>query len=161
MKLRKNGAWYTISPWNLMWDDENYYLVGYDSDTGQIRHYRVDKMLHMSITDRKREGKQAFKKFNLPQYTKSLFGMFAGTNTNVTIEGRNDMVGIMIDRFGKDIIIIPIDDTHFRTTVTVAISPQFFGWIMALGDGIKIVAPDSVVEQIRGEIERLREHYKE
>lgn len=71
------------------------------------------------------------------------------------------MVGVIIDRFGKDSIIIPIDGQHFRTTVTVAISPQFFGWIMALGEGIKVVAPDEVVEQIRGEIERLREQYKE
>lgn len=159
MELRKDGAWYEISPWRLMWDDENYYLVGYDPESDKIKHYRVDKMLEMSIMDKKRDGRKALREFNLPRYTNSLFGMFGGEQTEVTLEGRNDMVGIIIDRFGKDIIIIPVDDTHFRTTVTVAVSHQFFGWIMALGEGIRITGPESVVRQIREEIEKLKSYY--
>lgn len=159
MELKKDGAWYEISPWRLMWDDENYYLVGYDPESDKIKHYRVDKMLEMSIMDKKRDGREALRQFNLPRYTNSLFGMFGGTQTQVTLEGRNDMVGVVIDRFGKDIMIIPVSKTHFRTTVTVAVSRQFFGWIMALGEGIRIVSPENVVTQIREEIKRLESYY--
>ena len=159
MELRKDGAWYQISPWGLMWDDENYYLVGYDAEDDKIKHYRVDKMLRISVTDKRREGKDAYKKFDLPRYTKSLFGMYGGEETKVTIEAENSMVGVLIDRFGKDIFIAPVDENHFRTTVNVAVSNQFLGWIMALGDGIKIVSPDSVMEQMRAEIRRLTKQY--
>ena len=160
MELRKNGAWYQLSPWGLMWDDENYYLVGYDSEDDKIKHYRVDKMIHIAVTEKKREGRDKYKAFNLPRYTKSLFGMFGGEETRVTIEAENDMVGIIIDRFGKDIYITPIDENHFRTSVNVSISRQFLGWIMALGSGIKIVAPDRVVNQMREEIRRLSSQYE-
>lgn len=159
MELRKDGAWYEISPWSLMWDDENYYLVGYEAPSSLIKHYRVDKMIDMSVTDQPREGKAAFGKFHLPSYERSLFGMFAGEETRVTLEGKNEMVGVMIDRFGKDIMIIPTDRDHFRVTVNVALSRQFLGWVISLGEGIKIVEPDVVVEQMRDEIRRLIKQY--
>lgn len=161
MELRKGGAWYQISPWALMWDDENYYLVGYDAEDDKIKHYRVDKMLRIAILNEKREGQAQFRKFNMPRYTKSLFGMYGGEETPVCIEGRNDMVGVLIDRFGKDIILAPIDGEHFRTVVNVAVSPQFFGWVMALGDGVKITGPETVVEQMRAEAKRLTKQYKD
>lgn len=161
MELRRNGAWYEISPWSLMWDDENYYLVGYDQGNEEIRHYRVDKMLNMSVSKKQREGKKAFRAFNLPRYTKSLFGMFAGSEMDVTLEGKNDLVGVIIDRFGKDIIIIPVDAGHFRTTVSVAVSRQFLGWIISLGEGIKIVEPDLVIELMKREIARLQAQYNQ
>ena len=147
MELRRDGAWYQNSPWGLMWDDENYYLVAFSSEDGKIRHYRVDKMLDISIVNERREGKQEFKAFDLPHYTKSLFGMFGGEEKKVTIEAANDMVGVMIDRFGKDIIIAPIGEERFRITVNVAVSRQFLGWIIALGEGVKITGPEEVVER--------------
>ena len=159
MELRKDGAWYQVSPWALMWDDEKYYLVGFDSAEGKIKHYRVDKMIKISLTEEKREGKDQFRSFDMPRYTKILFGMFGGEESSVTLEARNDMVGILIDRFGKEIFITPVDETHFRTNVNVAVSKQFLGWIIALGDGVKIIAPDSVVEQMKAEIGRLTRQY--
>ena len=153
--LRRDGVWYQVSPWALMWADENYYLVGYDAADDKIKHYRVDKMLRISLTAEKREGQDQFKKFNMPRYTKSLFGMFGGEETRVTLEAENSMVGVLIDRFGKDIIISPVDGTRFRTTVTVAVSRQFLGWIIALGGGVKIVGPDEVTDQMRAEAARL------
>lgn len=159
MELRRDGAWYQVSPWGLMWDDENYYLIGYDAEDDKIKHYRVDKMLRIAVTGERREGKDQFKKFNLPHYTKSLFGMYGGNETRVTIEAENAMVGVLIDQFGKDIIIVPIDEDHFRTVVNVAVSKQFFGWIMALGEGIKITGPDAVVDQMKAEIVRMVRQY--
>lgn len=159
MVLRKDGAWYHVSPWGLMWDDENYYLVGYDTEDGKIKHYRVDKMWRISVVDMKREGKEEFKAFNMPRYTKSLFGMYGGEEVTVTLEAKNGMVGILIDRFGKDIPIKPVDAEHFRTSVVVAVSTQFLGWIMALGEGVKIIGPDTVVDRMKEEIRLISRMY--
>ena len=161
MELRKDGAWYQVSPWALMWDDENYYLVGYDAEDGKIKHYRVDKMWRISVADRKREGKEQFKAFNMPRYTKSLFGMFGGEEVKVTLEAENGMVGILLDRFGKDIPVKPVDADHFRTSVVVAVSSQFLGWIMALGDGVKIIGPDKVVARMKEEIRLISQMYED
>ena len=161
MELRKDGAWYQVSPWALMWDDENYYLVGYDAEDGKIKHYRVDKMWRISVADRKREGKEQFKAFNMPRYTKSLFGMFGGEEVKVTLEAENGMVGILLDRFGKDISVKPVDADHFRTSVVVAVSSQFLGWIMALGDGVKIIGPDKVVARMKEEIRLISKMYED
>lgn len=160
MELRRDGDWYQVSPWGLMWDDENYYLVGYDADEKKIKHYRVDKMKWISVVDKRREGKEEFKAFNMPRYTKSLFGMYGGEEMQVTLEAENGMVGILIDRFGKDIPIKPVDADHFRTTVVVAVSDQFLGWIMALDEGVKIVGPEAVVERMKEKIKLLNQVYK-
>ncbi len=159
MELRKDGAWYVLSPWGLMWDDEYYYMLAYDAEDEIIKHYRVDKMLNIDIVDCKREGQEAFKSFDMPRYSKSLFGMFSGEQTSVTLEGTNDMAGVLIDRFGKDIMLHPIDEEHFSAIVEVAISKQFLGWVIALGENIKITAPKAVVEQMQEEAKRLYRQY--
>lgn len=159
MELRKDGTWYVLSPWGLMWDDEYYYMLAYDAEDEMIKHYRVDKMLNIDIVDCKREGQEAFKTFDMPRYSKSLFGMFSGEQTSVTLEGTNDMAGVLIDRFGKDIMLHPIDEEHFSAIVEVAISKQFLGWVIALGENIKITAPKAVVEQMQEEAKRLYRQY--
>ena len=159
MELRHDGRWYQASPWALMWDDEKYYLAVYDSKYENITHYRVDKMLSIEILDEKREGRKEFEAINIPRYSNMMFGMFGGEETKVTLEAENDMISVMIDRFGKDIIIAPISDTHFRTTVTVAVSNHFLGWIMSLEGDVRIVAPDPVVQQMKDAIARQAKRY--
>lgn len=160
MELRHGGAYYHISPWGLSWDAENYYLVGYDSDAGQIKHYRVDKMLHIQMTDEKREGKEHFKMLDMADYTKKSFGMFGGKEKEVKLLVENSLAGVIIDRFGKDVMLIPADENHFTVNVKVYISNQFFGWIISLGEGVKLIAPDEVVDQMKREIDRLIRQYK-
>ncbi len=159
--LRHDGKLYEVSPWGLMWDDENYYLVAYDSAEERIKHYRVDKMLKISMTKNKREGKSFFKDFDMPKYTKSVFGMFRGETQQITIRAENDMAGVLIDRFGKEIQIIPDDGTHFHICVNVMLSPQFIAWIISLGDGVQITAPEAAVDMMREEIRRLCRMYGE
>ena len=158
-ELRRDGAWYQVSPWCLLWDDENYYLVAYDAQDGIIKHYRVDKIVRLSVTDQPREGKRAFQKLDPAAYSRSVFGMFGGDLTRVTLEGSADMVGALIDRFGKDITITPQERDRFTATVEVAASRHFIGWIIALGDGVRITGPASLVEQMREEARRLMALY--
>lgn len=160
MELRHQGAWYHISPWGLSWDAENYYLVGYDSDAEQIKHYRVDKMLHIQMSEETREGKEHFKKLDMADYAKKSFGMFGGKEQEVKLLVKNNLAGVIIDRFGKDVMMIPKDAEHFTVIVDVHVSSQFLGWIFSLGDGVKILSPNEVVEQMKEEIKRLRQQYE-
>lgn len=161
MELRHKGDWYQVSPWALCWDDEKYYLVAYDAGDDKIKHYRVDKMLNIEALDTVRQGKERFKAFDMAKYSKSLFGMFGGEESAVILQGENYMVNILMDRFGKDIPVVSIDDEHFEAKVNVVISPQFFGWIMALGKGITITGPEPVVRKMREEVSRLQKQYLE
>lgn len=159
MELRHGGAWYVISPWGLSWDDENYYLVGYDSEAEKIKHYRVDKMLHISMTEEIREGKEHFKKLDMAEYAKKSFGMFGGEEEKVKLLVDNSLAGVMIDRFGKDIMLIPTGQDSFTVNVDVHVSRQFLGWIFSLGEKVKVLGPDRVVAQMQDEVRRLQEQY--
>lgn len=159
---RKNGADYCVSPWHLAWDDEYYYLIAYDSNEGIIKHFRVDKMEHIEIIkEKKRDGKQAFENFNMANYSKSIFGMFGGEKTEVTLLFDNSMVGVMIDRFGNDLEIFQYgtDENHYTARVNVIVSQQFLGWIFSLGESVKIIEPENIVEKMKQEAERLCKQY--
>lgn len=158
-ELRHDGKLYKVSPWGLMWDDENYYLVAYDAEEEIIKHFRVDKMLRIAISEDKRKGKSCFKDFDLPKYTKSIFGMFGGTPERVSFEAADHMAGVMIDRFGKDLTIIPSGKDRFKASVNVLVSPQFLAWMISLGRDVRITAPANVVDMMRDEIKRLNEMY--
>ena len=160
MELRHNAAWYHISPWGLSWDNENYYLVGYDSDAEKIKDYRVDKMLHIKSNGKEREGRQVFKSFDMAAYARKMFGMYGGKEEWVRIECDNSFAGVMIDRFGKEVSMIRLDDKRFAVNVEVAVSRQFLAWIIGLGEGVKLVGPDNVVEMMNAEIDRLIKQYK-
>ena len=159
MELRHDGAYYHISPWGLSWDDENYYLVGYDSKAKTIKHFRVDKMLRIQLSEEEREGKGHFKKLDMADYAKKSFGMFGGKEQSVKLLVENGLAGVIIDRFGKDLMMIPVDENHFTVHVDVRVSGPFFGWIISLGNGVKIVGPEEVVAEMRKEIGRLNDQY--
>ena len=160
IELRRDGAWYQVSPWALTWDNENYYLVAYDAEAKMIKHYRVDKMLRITAWEEARLGKETFKAFDMAKYAKSVFGMFTGEETAVTLVAENHMAGVVIDRFGKDISIKLLDEAHFQAEVKATISPQFIGWIIALGKSIRITGPDAVIDRMKAEIQRLTEQYQ-
>ena len=159
--LRRNGAWYEVSPWALTWDEQNYYMVAFDAAEGMIKHYRVDKMKDLAILEERREGREQFKSFDLPRYSARLFGMFGGEEVKVTLRVQNTMAGVIIDRFGKDLIFIPDGPDHFLVHVDVALSRQFLGWIIALGDGVALTGPPAVLARMREEIARLARQYPE
>lgn len=158
---KHNGEKYCISPFALTWDDENYYMIGFDSQAGIIKHFRVDKMMDISLSSEKRDGQKQFEKLDLASYSKMHFGMFTGKEERVTLEFSNSLAGAAIDRFGKDVPMIPADGEHFHINTEVAISPQFFGWICGFGDCAKIIAPESVVFQMREHIALIDKLYRQ
>ncbi len=157
--VRKRDKIYEVSPWALTWNDENYYLVAYDSEAGVIKHYRVDKMWDIELTGEKRDGRDFLKNSDIAAYTKINFGMFGGKEVKVKFEFRNEMVGVFIDRFGTDIFIRPSKEGWSVTTIDIALSNQFFGWVLGLGTSVKIVSPETVVERFRKYISEVLDMY--
>ena len=146
---KKDGAEYVVSPWALTWDDENYYLVAYDAGAEKIKHYRVDKMQDIRVKGELRLGREHFKDFDLAAFARKTFGMYGGQDRSITLEGENSLVGVVIDRFGTDVMIFPHDEEHFHASVTVTVSPQFFGWLAGIGKGIRIRWPEDVREEYK------------
>ena len=144
MELRHGGAWYHISPWGLSWDDENYYMIGYDTEAQLIKHYRVDKMGQVEVTVSPREGVKQFSQIDVTSYTNQTFGMFAGEESVVTMEFPVRLTGVVLDRFGRETDIRPMSEEVFRIRAKVAVSGQFFGWLAGIGQGARIVAPEAV-----------------
>lgn len=157
--LRHGGTPYEISPWALVWNDEQYYLVAYDHKSAMIRHYRVDKMIDVSVIDEEREGQKHFSDFRLDAYSNRVFGMFTAEEKRVTLECDNDMIGVIMERFGEDVMVIPYGENVFRVTVTVAVSTWFFSWLFGFGNKIRIISPDDVREEYRKKIIKTLEEY--
>ncbi len=146
---RRNDKVYKVSPWALLWQDENYYLVAFDENAGMMKHYRVDKMGSVKVLEDKRAGKEFSQNLDIAKYTDMTFGMFGGETTQITLCMKNELAGVMIDRFGKDIPIRKKDNDTFTVRLTVAVSQQFFGWLAGLGADAYIMAPREAVDGYR------------
>lgn len=156
---RKNGSAYKVSPWALCWDDENYYLIAYDQTADMIKHYRVDKMEDIEITNDERDGRDLYEKFDIAGYTKSVFSMFGGEEVNVKLSVKNELIGVIVDRFGTDIFITKESDETFCINVSVILSQQFYAWLFGLGDGVKILTPKRVADEYKGSLEKIINAY--
>ena len=160
LQLKKNGALYLVSPWALTWDDENYYLIAYDEAADCIKHYRVDKMQNIVMLEEPRVGKEKFLDFDLAAFAKKTFGMYGGYDENVTLLCHNSLVGVMLDRFGQDVPIVPVDEIHFYAKPLVAVSQQFFGWVTGLGNMVQITGPDNVKEEYKAYLSKIIMNYQ-
>ena len=158
-RFRKDGAWYEISPFALMWDDENYYMLGFDTDMGRMKHYRVDKMTEIEPLERFRDGKKEFEKVDMSEYSKKVFGMFTGELQTVKLRFANHLVGAVIDRFGRDTMIIAGDEEHFTVSVNVAVSPKFYAWLFGFGKEVEIVYPAALREEMKKAALEIAEMY--
>ena len=155
---RKDGALYSESPISLTWDDENYYLITYKEKYDSYTHYRVDKMEMIELTENDRVLSD--KPFDLSSYSKKMFQMFSGEETDVSIRFENKLVGVVFDRFGTDIPIMKSDEDHFVCRVKVAVSPHFLSWIMSFGKQAKIVSPDYVADEMCKMAREITEIYQ-
>ena len=149
---RKGGAAYKVSPWALCWDDENYYLVAYDSEAEMIKHYRVDKMERIRLLKEERDGSDKYKDFNPARYAKSVFSMFGGEECEVKLLVDNDFIGVIVDRFGSDIYVVRHDEHSFTVNVHVMLSPQFYAWLFGLSGKVKILSPEKAIIEFKNKI---------
>lgn len=159
IRLKNNGKKYVVSPWMLYWNDEFYYLIAYDNNSGIIKYFRVDKMKELCLTQEQREGKVAYEKLVKNDFSKGTFGMFAGEEKYVVMTVKNNLAGVIIDRFGTEVFMHPLNNENFTFKANVTVSNQFFGWVAGLGTDARITAPEEVVVQYREYIQEILKSY--
>ena len=155
-KFRRNGRPYRVSPLALSWAEENYYLIAYEAEADKIKHFRVDKMDGIRVIQQFRQGKNRLPEKEMGEYARKNFFMFGGEEQVVTMRFSNRMIGVVIDTFGKDVAVTSLDADHFQIRTSVAVSPQFFGWLFGLDGEAAITAPREVMDQFYEQLERVR-----
>jgi predicted DNA-binding transcriptional regulator YafY len=158
LRPKKNGELYKVSPVTLIWDDEYYYLVAYDSEAGIVKHYRVDKIKDINITDEAREKPAG--KIDLSAYSGKMFGMFGGKTVNVGFSCPEEKIGILIDRFGQDIKVTGGSDGTVNVYTEAVLSSQFYGWVSSVGPQIRLISPSEAVNGIRDFLKENLKNYK-
>lgn len=158
-QYRHGGEFYVVSPFAMTWDDENYYMVAYDSAAQMIKHYRIDKMEKISVVNEERDGLETYNALDMAVYSKKTFGMFTGEEENVALRFDNSLVGAVLDRLGRDVFIIPDGPDHFTVRTDVIVSPQFFAWVLGFGGGAQILGPDSVLEKMKAHLRAVNSLY--
>ena len=155
------GAFKIVSPWAVTLAEENYYMIAYDSDAEQLKTYRIDKMEKSEVTDKPREGEKVFRNLNIAEYSNQRIRMYGGEVKKVILECHNDFAAVIIDRFGKNIVLKKSDEEHFTCKVDVAVSNQFISWVLSMNQGIKIIAPEEVVCDVKKKIKEFQKTYRQ
>lgn len=158
--FRKNGDKYSVSPYALSWDDENYYLITFSTKYNDFTHYRVDRMTDIDLIDEERDLLPDREHFDIAEYTKKVFNMFGSEEVLVQLQFDNSLVNAVIDRFGKDVVIGKMDECSFYIWIKVAVSSTFFAWISQFGNKIKVLSPESVIEKYRSHMRDILAQYE-
>lgn len=161
MRFKKEGQRYLVSPHMLIWNDANYYLVAFEGESGIIKHFRVDKMVELSVENAERQGKEACLEFSPTIYSRKSFQMFGGEEVAVTMLCEESMVGVMIDRFGKEVSMRQTQPGWFQVRTEIVVSPPFFGWLAGMGGKVKISAPKEVAREAESYLKKVLEQWKE
>ena len=149
---------YVASPYGLCQDNENCYLLAY-SDRHGITSYRVDRMDSISLLPDKRIPCPELTGTAFTDHANKLFQMFAGDAVDVKLRFHKVLLNVVIDRFGKDTMLIPDGEDHFNFTVRVAVSPMFLSWVIGFGSKAKILYPESVVQQCKALCQEAMSQY--
>ena len=158
---RRKGERYTVSPFRILINDGNYYLLAFDDRSQDIRTYRVDRMKDVRNADEPRDGEEAFASLDLSNYTQRVFGMMGGKKVRLTLRFINPLLDTVIERFGtKDVHYFKVDETHFAADPEVELSDQFFAWLCGFGNRVKIIGgPDEAIQQFKDYLDKIRDMY--
>ena len=156
---RKSGNRYSVSPYGLSWDDENYYLVTFSHKYNDFTHYRVDRMADIVLSEVSRELLPDNEQFNIAEYSKKVFNMFGGEEVTVKLKFDNSLVNAVVDRFGKEIVIGKLEDDSFSIWIKVAVSSTFFAWLSQFGAKVKILSPETVIEKYKIHMSEIIDQY--
>ena len=151
-KKAETDGFYFVSPYKLIYSDDNYFLLAYDNSDRKpkMKHFRVDKMDAANVVLAEREGQEAYEAItDIDNYSSYTFSMHGGDVKNVTLVFINHIMDSIIDRFGSDVVVSYHDETHSKVIVPVALSDAFYAWVFGLGKKIRITAPEEAVEGMK------------
>lgn len=159
-QLKHGGELYTVSPFQLIWENNNYYLACYCFKHKKICRYRVDRMTNVSVSDEKRR-KLTEEEAEEMKNQRSLYSMYGGEEETVQIQFDNSLINVVIDRFGERVICHQNSENTFYINADVQISPTFWGWLFQFGNKAKILGPSQVAVMAQEKIAELADMYKE
>lgn len=145
-ELKHDGKIYTLSPYDMYWNDDSYYVIGYYENRGILK-FRVDRMCDPVITDEMITPKP--QGYSIAKFSKSVFSMYDGTPYTVELECNNNLMNTIVDRFGTSVKTRIADDKHFIATVNISASPTFYGWLFTFAGRIKVLTPVEVVSKYK------------
>lgn len=153
--LSREGAVYKVEPYALIWQNDFYYLIGKFQQTGEFRHYRLDRMRHIRVTE------ERFRKesLDITAYVDRTFHMFAGEEHWVKIEFDHELVNVILDRFGLAADIRKVDEERLLLSAKAKVSSGLISWILRWGHRAKVLSPEWLVEEMKSEIDRMQDLY--
>ena len=144
-----------LSPWSLIWQDQNYYLLAFDSAAGKMKHFRVDKMRRILELDEGRQGAEEYKKIDISSYIEETFSMYGGKQETVILDFPEELIGIAYDRFGTEVTQRKGDKGRIIVRTKCYVSNQFYGWLTGLGPDVKLAGPDTAVAAYKDYLKNL------
>ena len=158
-QLKHGGEPYSVSPYQLIWENDNYYLACFCHKHGKICRYRADRMTCVTITESKRKELNEAEEKELKNQ-KSLYSMYGGKEETLRLQFDNSLMNVVIDRFGEKVICHPNSETSFYINSEVQLAPTFWGWLFQFGNKAKVLAPEyaaDIAKQKLAEIMKLYE----
>lgn len=153
----RKGDCYYVKPLALVWNNQFYYLIGEYEQEGDIRHYRVDRMRNVAALERTFLSNPSF---DVSKYTNKLFHMYSGEERNIEIEFDNQLINVVLDRFGVNVPITRHTDQTFRISINAVLSEGLIRWLLTWGGDAKVLNPPSLVERMKAEAEKLGKQYE-
>lgn len=162
LKYTKAGNRNVVSPFALLWDNGNYYMYAYNSDSKKFMTYRVDRMDTIRLDEIGRDGEAEYDQKYITNRQTVVFDMYStGKAHRVELHCNNRITDAIIDQFGENTLLSPIDETHFKAVVSLELSPPFYAWVATFGRGIKIVSPEEAVDGMKKFLQKACEMYEE
>lgn len=160
-KYRKDGEKYVVNPVSLIFNENKYYMTGYNDKYLNLANYRIDKMDGVKVTDEDITEADCVKDFNANKHRKQAFSMYIGELQKVTFLVRESKLNVIYDRFGEDTKFTRNmrEPNTYSFKATVQVSPSFFAWCASLGTDLEIAAPEQVVFDYKKFLSDILERY--
>lgn len=143
--LKHDGRAYHFSPYDLIWNEDKYYALGFSEHHEKVISFRVDRMHGVKLTGNPAAPKP--EDYSVETYGSKVFDMFDGEETEITLSCTNDMMRVIIDRFGEDVAVEPINNDRFKAMVRVHVSPTFYGWVFQFCGKVRITEPQYIANE--------------
>lgn len=158
-QLRHGGEVYTVSPYSLVWENDNYYLVCYCEKHEKICRYRVDRMTQVTVTDIPRRELSEEEKTEVTN-RQAIYGMYGGELMTLQLQFDNKLIDVVMDRFGEKTICHKNSDTTFYINEEVQVAPTFWGWLFQFGPQAKVLGPEKAVKMAKEAIAQVADCYE-
>ena len=156
-KARHDGKLYVVTPVKVVYADDNYYLAAYDDEDGKVKTYRIDRMQITQTSDERATRNAEIANYDFEEFSYQSFGMFHGNPKTVTLRVKPDLMDVIVDRFGRKVELMKSTESYADVRVNVQVSPQFFGWIAGLNNGVTIRTPKKVTTEYQDWLRSLLE----